>query len=67
MPPAGRETDAMIEASFKKTYVYKTYLKDDAVKIEANNGVVALTGTVAEESHKALAQKTVKSLPGSPA
>jgi osmotically-inducible protein OsmY len=63
--PAGAEgTDDTIESSFKETYVYKTYLKDDSVKTEAKAGVVTLTGTVAEESHKALAQDTVASLPG---
>jgi osmotically-inducible protein OsmY len=57
-------TDDRIESSFKSTYVYKTYLKDDAVKAEAKGGVVTLTGTVAEESHKALAQDTAAGLPG---
>ena len=63
-PLRASETDDKIESSFKQTYVYKTYLKDDAVKIEAKNGVVTLTGTVAEESHKALAQETAENLPG---
>lgn len=58
------ESDDRIEASFKKSYVYQTYLKDDAVKTEAKEGVVTLTGTVSEESHKALAQETVAGLPG---
>ena len=57
-PLRASETDDRIESSFKKTYVYKTYLKDDAVKTEAKDGVVTLTGTVAEESPKALAQET---------
>jgi osmotically-inducible protein OsmY len=63
-PVRASETDNRIESSFKKTYVYKTYLKDDAVRIEAKDGVVTLTGTVVEESHKALAQETAASLPG---
>jgi len=63
-PLRASETDDKIESSFKKTYVYQTYLKDDAVKTSAKDGVVTLTGTVAEESHKALAQDTVASLPG---
>ena len=58
------EADDKIESSFKKSYVYETYLKDDAVKAEAKNGVVTLTGTVNEASHKALAQDTMESLPG---
>ena len=63
-PLRASEIDDKIEPSFKKTYVYKTYLKDDAINTEAKSGVVTLTGTVAEESHKALAQETVASLPG---
>lgn len=56
--------DDAIEASFKKTYVSRTYLKDDAVKVDAKDGVVTLTGTVSEESHKGLALETAASLPG---
>jgi osmotically-inducible protein OsmY len=63
-PVRASESDDRIEASFKETYVFKTYLKDDKLKADAKNGVVTLTGTVAEESHKALAQDTVASLPG---
>ena len=63
-PLIAADNDGKIESSFKQTYVYKTYLKDDAIKTEAKDGVVTLTGTVAEESHKALAQEAVASLPG---
>jgi len=56
--------DDRIESSAKKSYVFKTYLKGDDIKIESKDGVVALTGTVSEESHKSLAQETVESLPG---
>lgn len=63
-PVRASETSDRIEASFKHSYVYQTYLKDDAVKIEATEGVVTLTGTVNEESHKALALETAQSLPG---
>ena len=58
------DTDDKIEASFKQSHVYQTYLKDDAVKTESEDGVVTLTGTVAAEDHKALAEDTVASLPG---
>jgi osmotically-inducible protein OsmY len=58
------ETDERIEASVKKTYVFKTYLADDSVKTESKNGAVTLTGTVAEASHKSLAEDTVEGLPG---
>ena len=44
--------------------MFKTYLKDDDIKIKSKDGVVTLTGTVSEESHKSLAQETVAGLPG---
>ena len=44
--------------------MFKTHLKDDAIKIESKNGAVALTGTVADSSHKSLDQDTVENLPG---
>ena len=51
------------ESSFKKTYVYKTYLADDAIKVNAKADVVALKETIAEEARKTLAQATAASLP----
>ena len=58
------ETDGRIESSARESYVFKTYLNNDAIKIQSVDGVVTLTGTVAEESHKSLAQETVANLPG---
>jgi osmotically-inducible protein OsmY len=58
------ETDERIESSAKKSYVFQTYLKDEAIQIESIDGVVTLTGTVAKEHHKSLAQEAVSSLPG---
>ncbi len=58
------QTDNRIEASAKKSYVFKTYLKDDSIVTESKDGVVTLKGTVAENSHKSLAQDTVEGLPG---
>ena len=57
-------TDDRIELSAKQSYVFKTYLKNDDIKIQSNDGVVTLTGTVSEESHRSLAHETVASLPG---
>ncbi len=57
-------TDDRIEASAKQSYVFKTYLKDDSIKTVSKDGVVTLTGTVSESSHKSLAQDTVEGLPG---
>jgi osmotically-inducible protein OsmY len=63
-PMNASENDSKIESSFEKTYVYKTYLKDDAIKTEMKDGIFTLTGTVSEESHKILAQETAAGLPG---
>lgn len=63
-PLAASEADDRIESSFKKSFVYKTYLKDDAVSIDAKDGVVTLTGTVVEDGHKGLAQETAGGMPG---
>jgi osmotically-inducible protein OsmY len=63
-PLRASEIDDRIESSAKQSYVFKTYLKDDAIHIQSKDGVVALTGTVAEESHMSLAQDTVAGLPG---
>ena len=64
MPAYASKTDDRIESSAKKSYVFKTYLKEDDIKIESKNGAVTLTGTVSEEHHKSLAQETVANLPG---
>ena len=56
--------DDRIESSAKKSYVFKTYLKGDDIKIQSTDGVVTLTGTVSEDAHKSLARETVANLPG---
>jgi osmotically-inducible protein OsmY len=56
--------DSRIESSAQNSYVFKTYLKGDDIKVQSKDGAVTLTGTVAEESHKSLAQETVAGLPG---
>jgi osmotically-inducible protein OsmY len=63
-PLCAASTDSRIESSAAKSYVFKTYLKDDSIKTVSKDGVVTLTGTVAEVSHKSLAENTVESLPG---
>ena len=63
-PLRASEIDDRIQSSAKQSYVFKAYLKDDAIRIQSKDGVVALTGTVAEESHMALAEDTVAGLPG---
>lgn len=63
-PSMANEADDKIEATFVESYVYRTYLKDDKIKADSENGTVTLTGTVARESNKALAQDTLENTPG---
>ena len=63
-PVYASKTDDRIESSARKSYVFKTYLKDDDIKIESSKGAVTLTGMVAREYHKSLAQETMSGLPG---
>ena len=63
-PLHASDTDSRIESSAAKSYVFKTYLKDDSIKTESRSGIVTLTGTVADASHKSMAEDTVASLPG---
>jgi osmotically-inducible protein OsmY len=51
-------------SSAKDSYNWKTYLKDDDIKIVSKDGVVTLTGAVSGSAHKLLAEETVESLPG---
>jgi osmotically-inducible protein OsmY len=60
---ASSATDRKIEEAAKASYNYRTVL-DDHVKIKASDGVVTLSGTVADKDDKALAEDTVKNLPG---
>lgn len=64
MPVQASTMDDSIESSARKSYVFMTYLTGDDIKIHSKDGVVSLTGTVSEESHKSLAQETVTGLPG---
>lgn len=64
VPLFASEMDDRIESSAKESYVFKTYLKGDDITVKSKDGVVTLTGTVSDESHKSLAQETVASLPG---
>jgi osmotically-inducible protein OsmY len=63
-PVRASDTDDRIESSAAKSYTFKTYLKDDSIKVESKDGVVTLTGTVADSSQKSMAGDTVASLPG---
>lgn len=63
VPTQAAKIDSAIESSAKQTYVFKTYLRADDIKVKSNDAVVTLTGTVSEESHQSLAEETVAGLP----
>lgn len=58
------DMDEQIEAAARNSYVFKTYLKSDDIRIDCQDGVVLLTGTAASEPHSLLAAETVAELPG---
>lgn len=64
MPLVASQQDNRIEAAAKNSYNFRTYLKDDHIKVASNEGVVTLTGTVAYDYHRVLAKETVAGLPG---
>lgn len=63
-PLFASETDDRIESSFKKSYVYKMYLKDENIQITSKEGLVTLSGDVLDETHKPMAQDVAEALPG---
>ena len=63
VPVQAANMDKAIETSVKQSYVFKNYLQTDDIKVKSKDGVVTLTGTVAEESHKTLAAETAAGLP----
>jgi hyperosmotically inducible periplasmic protein len=58
------DTDDRIEVSVRNSYVFKTYLKGEDIKIKCRDGIVTLTGVVSQESRKTLARETAARLPG---
>jgi hyperosmotically inducible protein len=61
---ASAVTDDQIVSSAKDSYVFKTFLKGDDIKVESRNGVVTLSGVVAGPARKLLAEMTVTVMPG---
>ena len=57
------ETDRKIEDAAKASYNYRTLL-DKQVTVKANEGVVTLTGMVADKELQSIAKDTVSNLPG---
>jgi hyperosmotically inducible protein len=64
VPVQASKMDSRIESTAKQSYVFKTYLKGDDIKVQSKDGAVTLTGTVTDSHNKSLAQETVAGLPG---
>jgi hyperosmotically inducible periplasmic protein len=64
VPLFASETDDRIEMSARESFVFKTYLQDDDISLQSKDGMVTLTGTVSDASHRSLAGDTVAGLPG---
>src|SRR3954465_11529754 len=60
---ASPATDRKIEEAAKASYNYRMVLEDH-VKVQAQDGVVTLTGTVPDNDDRNLAVDTVENLPG---
>jgi hyperosmotically inducible protein len=56
--------DKTIEANIKASYVFRSYLKGDDVKVLTKDGVVTLMGTVKNENHMIMAVDTVADMKG---
>ncbi|HQF38238.1 MAG TPA: BON domain-containing protein [Opitutaceae bacterium] len=57
------DTDSKIVDAAKASYNYRTVL-EDKVTVQSNDGIVTLTGMVADKDLKNLAEDTVSNLPG---
>jgi hyperosmotically inducible protein len=64
VPVHASKMDRRIESTARESYVFKTYLQGDDIKIESRDGAVTLTGIVSGEYHKSLAKETMAGLPG---
>src|SRR5512146_3002767 len=60
---AASDTDRKIEDAAKASYNYRVVL-DNHVTVKADEGVVTLTGVVADKDLKSVAEDTVSNLPG---
>jgi hyperosmotically inducible periplasmic protein len=64
VPLYASKLDDRIESSARNSYVFRTHLNGDDVKIQSKDGAVTLTGMVSDESRKSLAQETVANISG---
>ena len=63
-PAQASQIDESIQSTARSSYVFRTFLQDDDIKIESVDGNVTLTGIVADNFNKSLAQETLTGIPG---
>ena len=63
-PVYASQMDKRIESSARQSYLFRTLLQNDKIKIESTDGFVTLTGGVADSFNKSVAEETVAGLPG---
>jgi osmotically-inducible protein OsmY len=64
VPVQASQMDDRIESTARNSYVFKTFLQADDIKIVSVDGNVTLTGIVADNFNKSLAQETLAGIPG---
>jgi osmotically-inducible protein OsmY len=64
IPALAGQVDHRIEAAARNSYNFKVVLHEDGIKVDSVNGMVTLSGSVAVDFHRALAEETVSDLPG---
>lgn len=56
--------DSRIISSARQSYVFKNYLQGDEIRIDSKDGAVTLTGVIAENFHRSLAEITLADIRG---
>lgn len=64
VPLYASKADSRIVSTARQTYVFKAFLLDDDIKIKSKDGDVTLTGIVADNFNKSLAEETLAGISG---
>lgn len=64
LPARASEMDRRIETAYRHSYVYKVFLQNENINISSLDGVVTLSGDVADDTLKPIAQNIAEALAG---
>lgn len=64
VPSYASKADSRIVSTARQTYIFKTFLRGDDIKVESKDGDVTLTGVVADNFNKMLAAETLAGISG---